>query len=56
MRCPANPSPKLMEIQTTSEAPAMLLLNDKIEPEWHAYIDGKQAPVPGFAGLVAVGR
>jgi uncharacterized membrane protein YfhO len=23
----------------------MLLLGDKIEPEWHAYIDGKQAPV-----------
>jgi hypothetical protein len=40
-----NPSTKLMEIQTTSETPALLLLNDKIEPEWHAYIDGKQAPV-----------
>lgn len=41
----SNPSPKVMVIQTTSEAPAMLLLNDKIEPEWHAYIDGKEAPV-----------
>lgn len=41
----SNPSPKLMEIQTTSETPAMLLLNDKIEPEWRAYIDGKAAPV-----------
>lgn len=40
-----NPSTKLMEIETTSAAPAMLLLNDKIEPEWHAYIDGKQADV-----------
>jgi len=40
----SNPSPKLMEIQTTTDAPAMLLLNDKIEPEWHAYIDGKAAP------------
>jgi uncharacterized membrane protein YfhO len=37
-----------MEIQTTCDTPAMLLLNDKIEPEWHAYIDGKeswQAPI-----------
>jgi hypothetical protein len=41
----SNPSPRLMEIQTTSDAPALLLLNDKIEPEWHAYIDGKEAPV-----------
>lgn len=41
----ANPSPKLMEVQTTSDAPAMLLLNDKIDPEWKAYIDGKSAPV-----------
>jgi hypothetical protein len=41
----SNPSPKLMEIQTTSDTPAMLLLNDKFEPEWHAYIDGKKADV-----------
>ncbi|HWN93489.1 MAG TPA: hypothetical protein VNT99_00530 [Methylomirabilota bacterium] len=41
----SNPSPKLMEIQTTSDTPAMLLLNDKIDPEWHAYIDGKETPV-----------
>jgi hypothetical protein len=41
----ANPSTKVMEIQTTSEVPAMLLVNDKIEPEWHAYIDGKKADV-----------
>ncbi len=41
----SNPSTKLMEIQTTSDTPAMLLLNDKIEPEWHAYIDGQPAPV-----------
>jgi uncharacterized membrane protein YfhO len=34
-----------MEVQTTSDAPAMLLLNDKLDPEWHAYIDGKEAPV-----------
>ena len=40
-----NPSPKEMTIQTTSDAPAMLLLNDKLEPEWHAYVDGKEAPV-----------
>lgn len=41
----SNPSPKVMEIQTTSDTPAMLLLNDKLEPEWHAYIDGKESPV-----------
>jgi hypothetical protein len=41
----ATPSPKLMEIETTTATPAMLLLNDKIEPEWHAYIDGKNVPV-----------
>ena len=40
-----NPTPKLMQVRTTSDAPAMLLLNDKIEPEWHAYIDGKEAPI-----------
>ena len=41
----ANPSPRLMEIQTTSDTPAMLLLNDKIDSEWHAYIDGQETPV-----------
>ncbi len=41
----ANTSTRHMEIKTTSDAPAMLLLNDKIEPEWHAYIDGKPAKV-----------
>ena len=34
-----------MKVRTKSGAPAMLLLNDKIEPEWKAYIDGKPAPV-----------
>ena len=34
-----------MEIQTTSATPAMLLLNDKIEPEWHAFIDGQETPI-----------
>ncbi len=40
-----NPTTKLMEIETTSTTPALLLLNDKIEPEWHAYIDGQAAAV-----------
>jgi hypothetical protein len=40
-----NPDPKLMEIETTSDGPAMLLLNDKLEPEWQAYVDGKQTPI-----------
>ncbi len=40
-----NPSTKVMEIKTTSDTPAMLLLNDKIEPEWHAYIDGKETKI-----------
>jgi hypothetical protein len=41
----ANPTPKLMEVRTKSDAPAMLLLNDKIDPEWHAYIDDKETPI-----------
>jgi hypothetical protein len=41
----ANPSPRRMEVQTTSDAPAMLLLNDKLDPEWRAYIDGQPAPL-----------
>jgi hypothetical protein len=41
----SNPSPKIMNVRTKSAAPAMLLLNDKIDPEWNAYIDGKQAPI-----------
>ncbi len=40
-----NPTPKLMEVRTKSTTPAMLLLNDKLDPEWHAYIDGKPSPV-----------
>ena len=39
------PSTKEMRIQTVSDSPAMLLLNDKIEPEWHAYLDGKNVPM-----------
>jgi hypothetical protein len=37
--------PKEVTVRTTSAAPAMLLLNDKIEPEWNAYIDGQPAPI-----------
>lgn len=40
-----NPEPKKLTVQTTSDVPSMLLLNDKIEPEWNAYIDGKKVPI-----------
>jgi hypothetical protein len=40
-----NPTTKLMRVRTQSTAPGMLLLNDKIEPEWHAYIDNKEVPI-----------
>jgi hypothetical protein len=34
---------KEVHVKTVSESPAMLLLNDKMEPEWQVTVDGKPA-------------
>jgi hypothetical protein len=36
-------APKEVLVKTLSDTPAMLLLNDKMELEWHVTIDGKPA-------------
>jgi hypothetical protein len=41
----ANSTTKEMRIRTKSAVPAMLLLNDKIDPEWHAYVNNKEVPI-----------
>ncbi len=41
----ANPSTKRVDVKTTSTGAAMLLFNDKIEPEWRAYIDDKPTKI-----------
>src|SRR5207249_3098903 len=35
-------SPKDIKLKAKAEAPAILLLNDRYDPEWRVYVDGKQ--------------
>ena len=35
-------APKDIKLQTKADAPSILLLNDKYDPEWHVYVDGKE--------------
>ncbi|HUR47725.1 MAG TPA: YfhO family protein [Candidatus Saccharimonadales bacterium] len=38
-------SPKLMKLRYEAASPSILLLNDKYDPGWKAYVEGKAAPV-----------
>src|SRR5438270_619207 len=35
-------SPKDVKLKAKADAPAILLLNDRYDPEWRVYVDGKQ--------------
>ncbi|HKQ40616.1 MAG TPA: hypothetical protein VJ063_21275 [Verrucomicrobiae bacterium] len=41
----ASYAPKRITLRAKSEAPAMLLLNDRYDPDWKVTIDGKSAPL-----------
>lgn len=38
-------SPKRIELSTQAESPSVLLLNDKHDPNWKVFVDGKPAPL-----------
>lgn len=35
-------APKVIKLKATAAAPSVLLLNDKYDPNWHVYLDGKR--------------
>jgi hypothetical protein len=38
-------APKDLVFNTSAEGPSVLLLNDKYDPNWHVFVDGKPAPL-----------
>ncbi len=38
-------APKDIVFGTSADAPSVLLLNDKFDPNWHVFVDGKPAPL-----------
>ncbi|HXR49394.1 MAG TPA: hypothetical protein VN784_18310 [Candidatus Limnocylindrales bacterium] len=38
-------APKDLVFNTRAEGPSVLLLNDKYDPNWHVFVDGKPAPL-----------
>jgi hypothetical protein len=38
-------APADIQLSTQADAPSVLLLNDKYDPNWHVYVDGKPAPL-----------
>jgi hypothetical protein len=38
-------TPKLIELQSRADLPSVLLMNDKHDPAWEVYVDGKRSPL-----------
>jgi hypothetical protein len=38
-------APKDIVFSSSADAPSVLLLNDKFDPNWHVFVDGKPAPL-----------